>query len=76
MSMDELRRKRVEAFVKQVRGQLIVSCQALAHEDENMKKIKTTKSCDGLFFIPDFPEQCRNEVFVDRRESLTPIRLG
>lgn len=32
MSMDELRRQRVAAFVEQVRGQLIVSCQALAHE--------------------------------------------
>jgi N-acylglucosamine-6-phosphate 2-epimerase len=32
MSMDERRRQRVEAFVAQVKGQLIVSCQALAHE--------------------------------------------
>ena len=32
MSIDDLRRQRVEAFVTQVRGHLIVSCQALAHE--------------------------------------------
>jgi len=32
MSMDELRQQRVANFVEQVRGQLIVSCQALAHE--------------------------------------------
>lgn len=32
MSIDDLRRQRVEAFVAQVRGHLIVSCQALAHE--------------------------------------------
>ncbi len=32
MSVGEARRQRVEAFIEQVRGQLIVSCQALAHE--------------------------------------------
>jgi N-acylglucosamine-6-phosphate 2-epimerase len=32
MSMEDRRRRRVEAFVAQVQGQLIVSCQALAHE--------------------------------------------
>lgn len=32
MSIDERRRRRVEAFVEQVRGRLIVSCQALSHE--------------------------------------------
>ena len=32
MSMDEIGRQRVADFVEQVRGQLIVSCQALAHE--------------------------------------------
>lgn len=32
MSSDELRQQRVAAFVEQVRGQLIVSCQALADE--------------------------------------------
>ncbi len=32
MTMDDLRRQRIEAFVEQVRGQLIVSCQALADE--------------------------------------------
>src|SRR5690554_5837359 len=32
MSLDEMRHQRVEAFIEQVRGQLIVSCQALAHE--------------------------------------------
>jgi N-acylglucosamine-6-phosphate 2-epimerase len=32
MSIDELRRQRVWAFVERVKGQLIVSCQALAHE--------------------------------------------
>jgi len=32
MSLDETRRQRVETFVEQVRGQLIVSCQALAGE--------------------------------------------
>lgn len=32
MSIDERRRQRVEAFVEQVRGRLIVSCQALLHE--------------------------------------------
>jgi N-acylglucosamine-6-phosphate 2-epimerase len=32
MSIDETRRQRVETFVAQVQGKLIVSCQALAHE--------------------------------------------
>jgi N-acylglucosamine-6-phosphate 2-epimerase len=32
MSLDDERRRRVEAFISQVRGQLIVSCQALVHE--------------------------------------------
>lgn len=32
MTLDETRRARVEAFVRQVQNQLIVSCQALAHE--------------------------------------------
>lgn len=32
MSVDAARRQRVEDFVRQVQGQLIVSCQALAHE--------------------------------------------
>lgn len=32
MSLDDVRRQRVDAFVEQVRGKLIVSCQALAHE--------------------------------------------
>lgn len=32
MSLDELRQQRVESFVSKVKGQLIVSCQALAHE--------------------------------------------
>lgn len=32
MSLDASRRERLEAFVAQVRGKLIVSCQALAHE--------------------------------------------
>jgi N-acylglucosamine-6-phosphate 2-epimerase len=32
MSQDAVRGQRLESFVSQVRGQLIVSCQALAHE--------------------------------------------
>jgi N-acylglucosamine-6-phosphate 2-epimerase len=32
MSMDSVRRQRVDHFIEQVQGQLIVSCQALAHE--------------------------------------------
>lgn len=32
MTIDELRRARVAQFIAQVQGQLIVSCQALAHE--------------------------------------------
>jgi N-acylglucosamine-6-phosphate 2-epimerase len=32
MSIDEIRQQRVAAFVEQVQGKLIVSCQALAHE--------------------------------------------
>jgi N-acylglucosamine-6-phosphate 2-epimerase len=32
MSIDERRRQRVDAFIEQVRGRLIVSCQALSHE--------------------------------------------
>lgn len=32
MSIDKIRQQRVAAFVEQVQGKLIVSCQALAHE--------------------------------------------
>jgi N-acylglucosamine-6-phosphate 2-epimerase len=32
MSMDRVRHQRVDHFIEQVQGQLIVSCQALAHE--------------------------------------------
>lgn len=55
MTLDAVRRQRVEAFVSQVRGQLIVSCQALVHEPlygaEIMMRMATAAAQGGAAAI-------------------------